>query len=541
MPTIESATACPRESLWPELLSQIPALADPGLQLSDADVRVSRRYGVYRDVQSAKHFMLRIKVLEATLTAGQLWALSELATRYGRNLMDLTTRQCVQLHWLPAVALPAVFASLAAAELTTKGAGGGTVLNITGCPAAGLDAHELFDCRPQWHELVAYFQRETRYLALPHKLKMTISTCDGQCSAPETNCIAFVGSRRKQSDGSEQVGFDLCVGGGLGSSPRAAQSLGVFLMPEEVIAAARAVIDLWRDNPDNHRVKGKSRLKWLVERTGIGGIREAVEQRLGRHLANIEGPSRTSNAVVDHLGIHRQRSGEYYLGFPVLAGTITGEQAMRIADIAAAAGGDVRLTRLQNLILANIPSAQVRATVTSMTEQGFALEGLGLRGRSVACSGQPYCRFAQASTKPMLQTLVERLEQRFGHLANGISLSIDGCPHACASHWTADIGLQGTQTRNEQDTRIEAYDVFIRKSIDDEGSVFGHAIVRKVAAGQTLEYVERLVGTYLACQQENESFSQYVGRLSDSALMHIATGGVPTQSGVASPALLPQL
>ena len=102
--------------------------------------------------------------------------------------------------------------------------------------------------------VTANFQRETRYLALPHKLKMTISTCDGQCSAPETNCIAFVGIRRKRSDGSEQVGFDLYVGGGLGSSPRAAQSLGVFLQPEDVIETARAVTDLWRDNPENHPV-----------------------------------------------------------------------------------------------------------------------------------------------------------------------------------------------------------------------------------------------------------------------------------------------
>jgi len=102
-----------------------------------------------------------------------------------------------------------------------------------------------------------------------------------------------------------------------------------------------------------------------------------------------------------------------------------------------------------------------------MTELGFALETRGLRGRSVACSGQPYCRFAQAPTKPMLHMIVERLEQRFGHRADGITLSIDGCPHACAFHSTADIGLQGTHTRDEFGARIEAYDIYIRKGIDD--------------------------------------------------------------------------
>src|SRR5712691_7613340 len=50
-----------------------------------------------------------------------------------------------QLHWLRLEELPNVFADLDAAGITTAGGCGDTVRNITGCPVAGLDAHELFD------------------------------------------------------------------------------------------------------------------------------------------------------------------------------------------------------------------------------------------------------------------------------------------------------------------------------------------------------------------------------------------------------------
>jgi len=521
---VEPAAAC--ASLWPELLARVPALGSAAEPLPDVDSQVARRYGLYRDVQSEEHFMLRIKVIEATLAASQLRAIGELAQQYGRDAMELTTRQCVQLHWLRRAELPAVFARLAAAGLTTRGAGGSTVLNVTGCPVAGLGEHEIFDCRPQWHELAGYFQQETRYFDLPRKLKVTISTCAGRCNAPETNCIAFAGVCREWEDGTEQVGYDMLVGGGLGSAPRAAQSLGVCLAPDEVIDAARAAIDLWRDDPTNHLVKGKSRIKWMVDRRGIASIREAVALRLGRHLPDLAESDRSGHDAADHLGIHRQRNGDYYLGFPVCAGELTDEQAIRIAEIVAAAGGDVRLTRLQNLIMANVPSAQVGGVVASMAALGFSLERPGLRGLSAACSGQPYCKFAQAATKPMLQAIVQRLERQFGHVPDGLTLSIDGCPHACAFHWSADIGLQGTHTRDEAGNRIEAYDIFVRGCHEGEDPGFGHAALRKVAAGDVPLYVERLAGAYFRGRQHEEPWAQFVGRLCDDELADIARGGL---------------
>src|SRR5258705_7106868 len=93
-------------------------------------------------------FMLRVKIPSGILEPGKLRAIGEVANRYGRGDAELTTRQCIQLHWLELSALPDVFDDLEAAGITSAGGCGDTVRNITGCPVSGLAADELFDATP---------------------------------------------------------------------------------------------------------------------------------------------------------------------------------------------------------------------------------------------------------------------------------------------------------------------------------------------------------------------------------------------------------
>ena len=324
-----AAAGC--QSLWPELLTRVPSLSDFAPSFADTDVQCSRRFGLYQDMQAPGYYMLRVKVLGATLAPRQLLALGTLAQDYGQGTLKLTTRQCVQIHWLRGADLPAVFAGIAAAGLTPRGAGGSTVLNITGCPVSGIDEHEHFDCRATWHELAVCFQREKAYFELPRKLKMTISACEGQCNAPSINCIAFAGTRQAGDDGSQENGFDMLVGGGLGTSPRLARSLGVFLAAHEVVEAARVVVDLWRENPDFHKTKGRSRLKWMVDQIGPDGVRAGMERRLGRQLRDLTAGARGGEAVdPGPSGRPRQKDGKTFIGLPVLAASCVATRQCRL-------------------------------------------------------------------------------------------------------------------------------------------------------------------------------------------------------------------
>src|SRR6266851_5186204 len=198
---------------------------------------------------------------------------------------ELSTRQCIQLHWLRLEELPNVFADLDAAGITTAGGCGDTVRNITGCPVAGLDANELFDCTELVAEVADFFYGNPDFTNLPRKHKYTIASCADRCNAPEINCVSLIGVVK---DGRE--GFAVKVGGGLSSVPRIARDLGVFVPAEEAIEILSAITNVWSEDLRYRVSRVKARLKFMVDDVGAEGMRERVEASLGRTLEDFELP-----------------------------------------------------------------------------------------------------------------------------------------------------------------------------------------------------------------------------------------------------------
>jgi ferredoxin-nitrite reductase len=236
----------------------------------------------------------------------------------------------------------------------------------------------------------------------------------------------------------------------------------------------------------------------------------------------------------DHLGIHRQKGeGLVYIGFPIFLGQVTGAQTVQIADLVDSFGGDIRVTRQQNLILTGVPEARVEEVLARMAEIGFPLDANPLRGSSIACTGQPLCNFAVAETKTKLQEIVLRLEERFGRV-EGLKLGVDGCPHACAHHWVTDIGLQGTTARGDSESgKIEAYEIYLRGGLGEHAAI-GRPLLRRVPADEAAECVERLVGAYLAERGDGETFQSYAIRKTDEEIGAITGRPVAVARGRAT-------
>jgi ferredoxin-nitrite reductase len=504
-----------------EIVNELEELGQRNyLDISEEDMVRFQWFGLYQDKPKVGYFMLRVKAPSGILTAAQYRALGELSIDLGRDYTELSTRQNVQLHWLQIKQFPEVFARLDAVGLTSLGGCGDSVRNITGCPVAGLDIDELFDCRPELDQVVQYFLTERDYFDLPRKHKITISTCAAQCNAPEINCIVFIGTRQ---DGRE--GFSLRVGGGLSSTPRLARDLNVFVPREETLAVATAILDVWRTDLRYRLSRAKARLKFLVDDYGPDGVREAIEKQLGRPLEPLQEPPRPVGAV-DHLGIHPQKQdGRYYIGFPVFLGKVTGHQTVEIADVAAEFDGDVRLSRQQNFIITNVPEQRVQGVIDRIGEVGFPLDANGIRGSSIGCTGQPLCNYAVAETKTKLEEIVERLEARFGREVAGLKIGVDGCPHACAHHWVTDIGLQGTTARGDEagHDKLEAYEIYLRGGLGQDAEI-GRPLLRRVPSEEAPQYVERLVGAYLNERQDGETFQAFARRKTDQELISIGTG-----------------
>jgi ferredoxin-nitrite reductase len=510
-----------REKFPLEIVNDIDELGERNyLDISEEDMVRFQWYGLYQDKPKVGYFMLRIKAPSGILTAAQYRAIGELSIKYGRDYTELSTRQNVQLHWLQIKQFREVFSAMDAVGLTSLGGCGDSVRNVTGCPVAGLDADELFDCRPQLDEVVQYFLSDREYFDLPRKHKITISTCAAQCNAPEINCIVFIGVRQNGREG-----FSLRVGGGLSSTPRLARDLNVFVPNDEALVVSRAILDVWRTDLRYRLSRAKARLKFLVDDYGPEGVRSAIEEKLGRKLEPLESVP-VPHGSVDHVGVHPQKQpGLYYIGFPVFLGQVTGQQTLQIADLAAELGSDIRLARQQNFILTNVPEARIQEVIERVAEIGFPLDVNSIRSESIGCTGEPLCNYAVAETKTKLSEIVLRLEERFGREVEGIKLGVDGCPHSCAHHWISDIGLQGTTARGDQagHGKLEAYEIYLRGGLGADAEI-GRPLLRRVPSAEAAEYVERLVAAYLADRASGESFQSFARRKTDEELVAIGTG-----------------
>jgi len=496
---------------------ELPALIAAGYEsVPEEDVVRLQWWGLYHDKPKIGTFMLRIKLPSGHLTPAKLRAVGEVSNRFGRGDGELATRQSIQLHWLELARLPEVFAHLDAAGITTAGGCGDTVRNITGCPVQGLDPNELFDCSSVVEDAARFFYGNPDFCDLPRKHKYTIAACTDRCNAPEINCVALVGVIREGREG-----FAVRVGGGLSSVPRISRDLGVFVPKEEAIEILSAITGAWSDDLRYRVSRVKARLKFMIDDLGSEGMRERVEARLGRKLEDFTLPP-VATPPSDHLAVHEQKQpGLVYVGVPVHLGLISGDQMIAVAGIAERVGADIRVTRLQNFVVANVPEVEVEGVAAELQAVGFPLDVNPVRGRSIACTGEPHCNFSVTETKTRLGRLIEHLEGRFGSEIAELRLHLDGCPHACAQHWVGDLGFQGTTVRDEQGARRQAYDIFVRGGLGPDAAI-GRPLFRRVPTEELDQAVDGLVQGWVESRRAAESFAAFSTRLSDEELGALA-------------------
>jgi ferredoxin-nitrite reductase len=499
------------------MLDELPALIAAGYaDIPEEDIVRLKWWGLYHDKPKVGSFMLRIKLPAGRVTPAQLDTIGRLSAEHGRDSAELSTRQTIQLHHLRLESLPSVFDALAEAGLTTAGACGDAVRNVTGCPVAGVAHDELFDATPVLDEATRFFYGNPDYTDLPRKHKISIAACADRCNAPEINCISLVGVLR---DG--EPGFAVLVGGGLSSVPRIARDLGVFVRPDEALGVLRALLDAWKEDLRYRLSRVKARLKFMVDDYGPEGMRAVVERRLGRPLPDFALPP-LEREPGDHLGLRPSSTpGRSYLGIPVHVGLVDGTRLRGLAALATELGGDVRVTRQQNLVLTGIRDERGDEVAARLGELGFELDANGIRGRSIACTGEPHCNFSVTETKTRLDALILALESRFGEDVSPLRLHLDGCPHACGQHWVGDLGLQGTTARDEQGRRLPAYDVLLRGALGPRAAI-ARPVFRRVPSEELDGVVAALVGGWLERREPGESFRDFCDRTSDEELGGIA-------------------
>jgi sulfite reductase (ferredoxin) len=466
-----------------------------------------------------RYFMLRVRIDGGQLSNDQLRVIAYISRRYARGTADVTDRQNIQLHWIEIESVPDIWEALEAVGLSTMEACGDTPRVMLGCPLAGIDADEIIDATPEITAIGERYIGDSAFSNLPRKFKSSISGCSAQCAIHEINDIAFVGVVNENGE----TGYDLWVGGGLSTNPMIGKRLGTFVRPGQAPEVWAGVCGLFRDY-GYRRLRHRARIKFLVADWGPEKFREVLEKEyLGYALPDGPAPDAPRGGVRDHVGVHPQRDGNYYVGFAPSVGRLSADALEVIAELAARYGsGRVRTTTEQKMVILDVPAERTDELVAELTAAGLPANPSTFRRHTMACTGIEFCKLAIVETKARAADLITELERRLPDFDSPVTINVNGCPNSCARIQTADIGLKGSLVTGPDGQQVEGFQIHLGGSLgggDGADSGFGRKVRGlKTTAEDLPDYVERVLRRFAAAHEPGESFAAWTTRASDEDL-----------------------
>jgi nitrite reductase (NADH) large subunit len=510
------------------------------LALAEDDYYRLKSYGVCSQ-KHAGYFMVRVRIPGGDLTWRQLLLLADLAETHGRGSGHLTTRQDLELHWVRVEEVPEIWKRLEAAGLSTRSACGHTLRNVACCPHSAISPDSPFDVQPIAKAITDHFIDRSDLInpTMPNRLNIYFAGCGPCASESRINDLGFVPVRRS---GNDPIGFEVWVGGSLGSHPILGYKIRDRLPVEETLAAVQAIFQLHIQY--GNRGKGRSRLKYLIERWGREKFTEQFERVFKEKLAlpenrafqrqfetlkekNREGgkwfrwpihPRRSSTMLPP--GVSRQRQNGYLrLDVEVPLGEIRSDQLRTLGEICRRYGkGQAYLTRGQNVEVHWVARRNVGKVLRWLGRAGLSLKGPV--PRVVACPGTEFCVLAvtnaQGAARGILKHLRDDPTKR--ELLSGLSVHISGCPNSCAKHQVADIGLAGAMSAVGDERRF-SYFLYLGGSAEGEIRI-GEVARKGITEEMVAPTVDALLSVVAEHRRKGESFGEVVRRVGAKEIDH---------------------
>ena len=480
----------------------------------DRFTAIRLQQGAYGQRQQGVN-MLRIKVPGGRLTAVQLEVIADLAEDFSQHKMaHLTTRQDVQVHYIPLEFMPTAMRRLAGVGLTSREACGNAVRNMTACPLAGVCPKEHVDVGRHVDGATVHFLRNPLNQQLPRKFKISFSGCEADCAQSLLHDCGVIATVK---DG--QPGFKIRAGGGLGHKPRESIVVEEFVPERELLFAMEALVTLHNKYSDR-TLRAKSRIKFLVERFGAEGFVEKYREEFERTrqaLANKpypQGEWRTPTGIplpnplpqageganeslrgiqFDAPGqgaprklFTQKQSGLFVFPIALPIGDVKATQLRGIAHVLQELGlNEIHTTQDQNFAVINVPQEKVAAL-------RIGIEALGLRepvtgDNVVACPGSSTCRLGLTSSTVL------------GPLLSGgkadLNIRVSGCHNGCAQPETGDIGIYG-EARRLHGKLVPHYQMYFA----GKGTAGGALAVKgpTLPAARIRQAIERVQAAHLA-------------------------------------------
>ncbi|MCU1369568.1 MAG: sulfite reductase, beta subunit (hemoprotein) [Ilumatobacteraceae bacterium] len=501
--------------------------------------------GIYGQRQGGHNQMLRVRVPYGGVTPEQLDMFGRIADEYSRGWGHITTRQNVQLHYVPLERVPDAMRDLGRVGLTTREACGDAVRNVMGCHLAGACPQEHLDIT-QWAEAAnRHFLRNPIAQRLPRKFKINFSGCETDCGQAMFNDVGVVASRRENEDGTVDLGFRVFVAGGLGANPFPAMLLEDFTPREELMPTLESILRVFHQtgNRDN---KLRARMKWVVQTLGWeetqrrvlkerkfllasntwpGGIPEEVEkygdEPAGVHATVTPTPIGQGTPVTLRSNLPYERWAESNVIRGAAKGTvsaiayaklgdITSDQFRALASMQREFGASVRLTNRQNLAFRDLSEEQIPKLYARLEAIGMAEPGAELSRDVVACPGADTCNLAVTQSRGLADAIGSRLEEEGLSEVGGIRTNISGCTNSCGQHHIADIGFSGAERRAHGQS-APGYTMLLGGYVGGTSINFGERALR-LPAKAAPEAAVRVVRRFSEEREAGETFRGWMDR-----------------------------
>ena len=491
--------------MWDELAANARAGRFP----KSTDVFRYKFHGLFHVAPAQDAFMCRLRIPNGILDSCQLRAVADLAERYGGGYAHVTTRANLQIREIRPENALNVLTGLAAAGLTSRGAGADNIRNITGNPTAGIDPQELYDTRALGLELHHAILNHRELYGLPRKFNIAFDGGGKVASLEDTNDIGFTAVRAETG-----AGFRVAVGGITGHRDFA-RDLGVLIAPEDCVPVAIALVRVFIEHGDRTD-RTKARMKYVLDRLGLDAYLAAAEKHLGRELPRVALAECVPRPPLDrlgHIGFHPQsQPGKVYAGVVLPVGKLTVAQMRGLAGVAKHRGdGDIRLTVWQNLLLSGIDATGVDALKREIEGSGLGWRATSVRAGLVACTGNTGCKFSASDTKRHALAIADHCDRRIA-LDVPVNVHLTGCHHSCAQHYIGDVGLLAAKVSVSDDAEVEGYHVYVGGGYGADRTI-AREVLRDVTADRVPAVIERLLAAYLEQRRDaDEPFHTFVQR-----------------------------
>jgi sulfite reductase beta subunit-like hemoprotein len=505
-------------------------------------------YGLYYQLDHTSH-MQRIKIPGGILSAAQMDAMADIADRYGRGIAHVTTRQDIQIHWVPVDGIMDLYERLLAVGITTRGACADSVRNVTACPYAGTAPDEPFDVTPYCLALHEYFLFNPLNLTLPRKFKIAVEGCGSDCAQAPVNDIGLYAKLR---DGVR--GFAVHAGGGLGAQPFLAKPIREFIPADDMLLWCEAIVRIQHRHGERKN-RHKARMKYLVQKMGLARFKAAIEAEVER-VASERGDELRAE-VREAVAAHRVPAPPEPRGRPAPAvpgfdhwrhtntraqaqagyraavvqlplGDVDTTQMRAIARLAREHGnGTLRTTNDQNVVLPWVAEPALPALHAGLAAIGLGGADVSSINDVVSCPGMDYCSLAITRSMGMAERIRNHVladgngAETFAERLGPFAIKISGCPNSCGQHHVGDIGLTGHLAKMADGSERPFYSILVGGGVGENRARIGKRLGR-FPEEDAPAVIVALARLYERERLPDERFGAFVDRLGTDRLDAVA-------------------